>query len=342
MAPSVARRRRPRCCRAARPRRAVRRLRSRSPPTPTDRRSRPERAPLQPVRQRSRRTVAGCARRRIRRIRCSGQAQGASRGTGSSIVPTPLSIRDAHTLYIEMLAELGPFGLALILAVFGFPLVLACVRGTGLSFPSRQRVLVAYLARAGIDWDWEFPVLTLVALACASVIVAEAEVTTSEPIRWQSGRARSRPSSCSCHVAAVVTLGNRAEAAAADAFDARDFERSATEAERAERLAPWSVEPLVLLGRAQAAGVIARGGPRDLRARRRARARPLAGLVRARGSLHRRRTQAGLATGARAEPARARTSTTWRKVRDSNGPKVSYRPSPGTIGLPFPSSASTR
>jgi Flp pilus assembly protein TadD len=61
---------------------------------------------------------------------------------------------------------------------------------------------------------------------------------------------------------AVVTVGNRAEAAAATAFDARDFERSKREAQRAERLAPWSVDPLVLLGRAQAAGgqrVAARG-----------------------------------------------------------------------------------
>ena len=54
-------------------------------------------------------------------------------------------------------------------------------------------------------------------------------------------------------VLAVVTVGNRAEAASAEAFADRDFDRAAAEAETAERWIPWSVEPLVLLGRAQAA-----------------------------------------------------------------------------------------
>jgi tetratricopeptide (TPR) repeat protein len=167
--------------------------------------------------------------------------------------PEPWPVEDAHTLYIEMLAELGPIGLALILALFGFPLVLAVRARHRPLVPIAAAVLVAYLARAAIDWDWEFPVLTLVALGCAGVIVAETVKETGEP-------ARRRRIVLLAAVVAIVPLvgiamlGNRAEAAAAIAFEARDFERSATEAERAERLAPWSVEPLVLLGRAQAAG----------------------------------------------------------------------------------------
>lgn len=167
--------------------------------------------------------------------------------------PEPTSIRDAHTLYLEMLAELGPLGLAMVVAVFGFPLVLAVrVRRRPL-VPIAAATLVAYLARAGIDWDWEFPVLTLVALGCAGVIVAESSDEASEPTR------RLRLALVAAIVVLVplvglATVGNRAEAASAAAFDSGDFARSVTQAERAERLAPWSVEPLVLVGRAQAAG----------------------------------------------------------------------------------------
>ena len=174
--------------------------------------------------------------------------------------PGAWSIRDAHTLYIEMLAELGPVGLVLILAVFGYPLVLAVRARRRPLVPIAAAVLVAYLARAAIDWDWEFPVLTLVAIACASVIVAEAK-DASDPIRRRRIALLATVVAC-VPLVAVVTVGNRAEAAAATAFGAHDFERSKREAERAERLAPWSVEPLVLLGRAQAAAgqrVAARG-----------------------------------------------------------------------------------
>ena len=52
-------------------------------------------------------------------------------------------------------------------------------------------------------------------------------------------------------VVAVTTVGNRAQAASAEAFADRDFEKAVAEAKTAERLAPWSVEPVILLGRAQ-------------------------------------------------------------------------------------------
>jgi len=161
-------------------------------------------------------------------------------------------LQDAHSLYLEMLAELGPVGLALVLAVFGFPLALAVRHRHRPLVPIAAAVLVAYLAHAGIDWDWELPILTLVALGCAGVIGAEGVERTSQLARW-SRIALLAVVVGLMPVVAVATLGNRAQAASADAFDDRDFDRAAREAETAERLAPWSVEPLVLRGRAQAA-----------------------------------------------------------------------------------------
>ncbi len=165
--------------------------------------------------------------------------------------PYDLPVRDAHSLYLEMLAELGPVGLTLVLALFGFPLVLAVKYRHRPLVPIAAAVLVAYLARAGVDWDWEFPILTLVALGCAGVIVAEtAERPSGTFRRWRIGLLVA--SMALVPIVAGTTVGNRAQAASAEAFADRDFEKAAAEAETAERLAPWSVEPLLLLGRAQA------------------------------------------------------------------------------------------
>ena len=53
--------------------------------------------------------------------------------------PDEAPVRDAHSFYLEMLAELGPVGLALVVALFGFPLVLAVKIAAGPSFRSRRR-----------------------------------------------------------------------------------------------------------------------------------------------------------------------------------------------------------
>ena len=61
-------------------------------------------------------------------------------------------------------------------------------------------------------------------------------------------------------IVALTTLGNRAQAASAEAFADRDFARAVAEAEKAERLAPVVGGAPGLLGRAQAAaGDRARG-----------------------------------------------------------------------------------
>ncbi len=166
--------------------------------------------------------------------------------------PYAAPVIDAHSLYLEMPAELGPAGLVLVAAMLGFPLVVALFLRRRPLVPIAAAALAAYVARAGVDWDWEFPVLTLFALGCAGVIVGEALDPPIDVAR------RSRLAVLAVVVAlvplvALTTLGNRAEAGSAEAFDERDFARAASEAEAAERLAPWSVEPLVLHGRAQAA-----------------------------------------------------------------------------------------
>jgi O-Antigen ligase len=80
--------------------------------------------------------------------------------------------QDAHSLYIETLAELGPVGLALLLVALGAPLA-ALPRARSPAVPAAAGAYVAYLVHAGVDWDWEMPAVTLAALLCgAAVLVA--------------------------------------------------------------------------------------------------------------------------------------------------------------------------
>ena len=92
--------------------------------------------------------------------------------------------RDAHSLYLETLAELGLAGAAALAAMLaGLAL---CTRRALVSEPHAVLGLVAllatYLFHAALDWDWEMPAVTLPALAAAAAIVATADrAGTSAP-----------------------------------------------------------------------------------------------------------------------------------------------------------------
>jgi O-antigen ligase len=78
------------------------------------------------------------------------------------------TVRDAHSLYLETLAELGIIGLLALAALFGG--VAACVRNEA----AAGAALAAWAVHAGVDWDWEMPGLTLVAILLAGAAIARA------------------------------------------------------------------------------------------------------------------------------------------------------------------------
>jgi hypothetical protein len=81
---------------------------------------------------------------------------------------------DAHNLYLETLAELGPIGLALLVAMLALPLIaVGRVRRRPL-IPAALGAYSALLAHAALDWDWEMPAVMLAGLFCAAAIVASA------------------------------------------------------------------------------------------------------------------------------------------------------------------------
>ena len=162
-----------------------------------------------------------------------------------------LPVRDAHSLYLETLAELGPLGLAFLLCALAVPLVaVGAARGHPLA-AGALGAYVAYLVHAGIDWDWEMPAVTVAALACGIALLLAARGAEARPL----GRASRIAGAAAAGVLACVALfglvGNRAELASADALDAAQLASAADEARQARRWEPWSGTPWRLLGESQ-------------------------------------------------------------------------------------------
>ncbi len=98
--------------------------------------------------------------------------------------PIDFTVIDAHSLYVETLAELGVVGLLLLLVAVGALLV-----GTARRCRSPDRVLyagvlaviVTWAVHAGIDWDWELPSVTMVPFALGGAALASSKARVPDP-----------------------------------------------------------------------------------------------------------------------------------------------------------------
>jgi O-antigen ligase len=151
--------------------------------------------------------------------------------------PVPQPNTDAHSLYLETLAELGPLGLALLAVALGAPFAARRNRWT----PVAVGPYVAFLAHAAQDWDWELPAVTVAALACGAA-----------PLAGQTGRRLPRIAAAIpavlCAAAALAFLGNHALERSIDAMDGLEWREAGDAARRARSLQPWSPEPWRVLG----------------------------------------------------------------------------------------------
>ncbi|HEX6680898.1 MAG TPA: O-antigen ligase family protein [Gaiellaceae bacterium] len=78
--------------------------------------------------------------------------------------------RDAHSLYVETLAELGPIGLGLLVLALAVPLLALRQRGDPL-VAAAAAGYVAFVLHAAVDWDWELPAVTIGGLACGATLL---------------------------------------------------------------------------------------------------------------------------------------------------------------------------
>lgn len=89
---------------------------------------------------------------------------------------------DAHSLYLETLAELGPLGLVLLAAFLAYPLrALGAARRPGPG-AFAAGALVTFLVHAGLDWDWELPAVVVAALACGAALLLGDTAAADRPL----------------------------------------------------------------------------------------------------------------------------------------------------------------
>jgi hypothetical protein len=167
--------------------------------------------------------------------------------------PVGLKVRDAHSLYLETLAELGPVGLLLLFVVIGVPFVAAVRARAHPLVPAAAGAFAAWAIHAAVDWDWELAAVTSAALLCgmACFIAARRE---DEEARSLSGGARAAALAAAVALAGVAfvgLVGNLAASESANAARGGNWNSAASQARRAIDWTPWSAQPWRLLGEAQ-------------------------------------------------------------------------------------------
>jgi hypothetical protein len=168
--------------------------------------------------------------------------------------PDRSKVINAHSLYLETLAEVGPIGLALLLTALGLPLFAAIGIRARPAVPAACGAYVAYLVHAGVDWDWEMPGVTLAALFCGSALLVAARRGASVVRVPKAFRIGALAMTGVLASLALIGLAGNAALSAADraASDAKPG-RAEAEARNATRWAPWSSAPWQQLAAAQLA-----------------------------------------------------------------------------------------
>ena len=146
----------------------------------------------------------------------------------------PISTKEAHSLYVETLAELGPLGLAFVLCAFGVAV-----------FNGREPVLgaavAAYAVGAAVDFHWELAGATVPA-----VLLGAAAVSTA---RTERSTVRALPVLVALIAATVLAYaGNERLASARAALASGDDTRAAWQARAALRFAPFSADAWEVIG----------------------------------------------------------------------------------------------
>src|SRR5438270_2999224 len=155
---------------------------------------------------------------------------------------TSANARDAHSLYLETLAELGPPGLALLLATLALPLLAAARVRSHPFVPAALAAYLAYLVHAAGDWDWEMPAATLLGLFCAAALLLAGRPATPRFLPRPARGAALAGAVALAAVGFVGLIGDGALDASARAASSERWQQSASEARKAIRWLPWSAE----------------------------------------------------------------------------------------------------
>lgn len=170
--------------------------------------------------------------------------------------PGAAPLRDAHSLYLETLAELGVPGLILLLAGIAGLLRFATLPRRGLR-RSRDHAAsaamlscgVVFLVHASVDWLWEVPAVSVTGLAALAIAGGRASARRPGRRRINMGRLAVAALALAAVVTQIPGLVKTERLRASEAILALGFEDRARElALEAADAEPWAASPHAQLG----------------------------------------------------------------------------------------------
>ncbi|CAN5400784.1 hypothetical protein BH10ACT11_BH10ACT11_02180 [soil metagenome] len=167
--------------------------------------------------------------------------------------------KNAHSLPMETLAELGVVGALLLLGFALLPLLVGVVRLRRERSPELVLALALYVALAldaSIDWAWQVPALFGVGIVVAGVLLSENGA--GDPAVSVAERTQALPSSGPLRVAALIAavaaitvagfqlVGQTKIDAASSALDNGDAVKALADSRDAASVEPWSAQARLL------------------------------------------------------------------------------------------------
>jgi O-Antigen ligase len=178
-----------------------------------------------------------------------------------------LFVRDAHSLYLETLGELGPVGLILVLALVLLGAAVGVRRAFGSEGESRvtlaglTAVVCAYAVAAGFDWMWELTAVGAVAVAALALVTGPG-TEVYEPLRaarpgespaWTTRRRLTLgvltglAAWLLIFAQAIPLLADRELARSEAAVRSDDLDEGLAAAESSRDIQPWAATPYLQL-----------------------------------------------------------------------------------------------
>ena len=156
--------------------------------------------------------------------------------------------RDAHSVYLETLTELGPVGLAILLSAVAVILSSGIAARRNPIVPGALAAFVVYAAHAAVEWDWELTGVTLTAFLAGSTCVVARRRSTTAPLGRSARLCLGAAVAGVALIAGVGYVGNEALSQGQQALDRGKPALAVSNARLARRWAPWSPYPPTVLG----------------------------------------------------------------------------------------------
>jgi O-Antigen ligase len=193
----------------------------------------------------------------------AGEGAGSFEAWWAQHRPLGLFVRDAHSLYLQTLGELGLVGFSFLMVFLGAGLVAGLARlrrsRDRATVAALTATLVGFAVGAGIDWMWQLTVVALVGVVCVALLTGVATAPSDEEGR-EPDKAPAGPRrmlalragtivGCLAVIAIVgLALLTQARLKASESAAARgDSKAAVSAAEDARGLEPWATSPYLQL-----------------------------------------------------------------------------------------------